>query len=277
MKHRYIFIPGAAKSGTTSLANDMAHHEAVCVSSEKEPDYFARFFDKGEAWYETQFEDKSAPVRLDASTSYMAGFGGSCKAYLMRIKEFAPDAKFIFVVREPISRTWSSYWHAIRGGYEPLSFEDAIALNESPHIEPSLYYSRLVEFLEVFDAEQMLIVNFDEYKLQREKVLQRIAAFAELEGEFVIPEQKTANESFQWSGVGKVVRFIPMPVLKKATSLVKSLVPQSLFQLIKKAMSKPTPKISQTQVELVKSRVLDDVIKFEQKTGISLRTGTHWQ
>lgn len=277
MKHSYLFIPGAAKSGTTSLANDLACHESICASSEKEPDYFARFFDKGEQWYESQFEDKLAPTRLDASTSYMAGFGGSCKSYLERIKAFAPDAKFIFVVREPISRTWSSYWHAIRGGYEPLSFEDAVSVEESPHIEPSLYHSRLLEFYEVFNPEQLLIVSFEDYKLNRDAVLKQITAFASLEGEFLVPEQKAANESFQWSGVGKIAHFIPTPVLKKITSFVKTIIPNSLFQMIKKMMSKPTPKITSEQSELVKSLILNDVIKFEQKTGVKLRTGIHWQ
>ena len=42
-------------------------------------------------------------------------------------------------------------------------------------------------------------------------------------------------------------------------------------------MSKPTPKITSEQSELVKSLVLYDVIQFEQKTSLKLRTGIHWQ
>lgn len=100
MKHSYLFIPVAAKSCITSLANDLAFRESICTSSEEEPDHFAGFFYKREQCYESQLEDKLAPTRLNVSTCYMSGFGGSCKRYLERIKAFAHDAKFIFVVRE---------------------------------------------------------------------------------------------------------------------------------------------------------------------------------
>jgi hypothetical protein len=37
-----------------------------------------------------------------------------------------PQAKFIAVLRDPVSRAYSHYWHQVRKGFEPLSFEQAL-------------------------------------------------------------------------------------------------------------------------------------------------------
>lgn len=278
-KYKYVFIPGAAKSGTTTLADELSRHANICVAKGKEPDFFARNYDKGTAWYESIFEDNQAIYRIDASTSYMAGFGGDSTEYLERIKKFDENAKFIFLVREPISRTWSSYWHAVRGGFEKLSFEKSISKPNCPHIEGSRYYARTCEFLKVFNQEQIMIVDFNRLVSNQSEVIKKVCEFIGVSYEFTeSTETKQSNASFQWNGAGKILNVLPTPILKGLNQVIKSLVPQWFFECLKNSVSKPIPKINQRQIELVKELLVHDITSFEKtvEIDITLRSGKHW-
>ena len=74
--HPNLFIPGAAKSGTTSLHELLDKHPDICMSSNKEPVYWNSFdfnnFDyKKKEWYSNLFSNKEADFIGESTTSYM--------------------------------------------------------------------------------------------------------------------------------------------------------------------------------------------------------------
>lgn len=47
-----------------------------------------------------------------------------------RMNEIIPEAQLIFILRNPVDRAYSHYWHEVRKGRERFSFEGAIEKEE---------------------------------------------------------------------------------------------------------------------------------------------------
>jgi len=108
-----VIIGGAAKSGTTSLYQYLEAHPAVCMSRPKETNYFSWHYEEGQDWYEKKFmhcgEER---LRGEASPSYLE----FAERTAPRIRDDAPNADLLFVLRNPVERAYSDYWFAVRQG-----------------------------------------------------------------------------------------------------------------------------------------------------------------
>jgi hypothetical protein len=100
-------IAGAMRSGTTALNSYLREHPDVAVSSTKEVHFFDSFYDRGVEWYREQFpHSESARAVGEATPNYMFS-----TTALDRIKETLPDVKLVVMLRNPIDRAYSHYWH----------------------------------------------------------------------------------------------------------------------------------------------------------------------
>lgn len=116
-------ILGAMKSGTSSLHNYLVQHPGVIEPLRKEVHYFDVNLDRGEPWYRAHFGRADAPgLNLDSSPYYLFH-----PAVPQRLRALLPGAKLIVLLRDPVRRAYSHYWHERDKGRETLSFEDAIA------------------------------------------------------------------------------------------------------------------------------------------------------
>ncbi len=106
-----LYLIGAQKAGTTTLAFLLDQHPDIALSDPKEPGYFVDPDAKGLEWYRGCFPAKLPAMLLDASTGYtmMAAQSGADDSVPLRIKAAAPDARFIYVLRDPVDRTISAY------------------------------------------------------------------------------------------------------------------------------------------------------------------------
>ena len=99
---RRLFIIGAPKCGTTSLAHWLSEHESVFMSPIKEPNYFCSDLPQRiRSWdsYSALFSDAKPEhiILAEASTRYIR----SKVAVPTILKQF-PDAQFIAMVRNPV-------------------------------------------------------------------------------------------------------------------------------------------------------------------------------
>jgi hypothetical protein len=116
-------ILGAMKSGTSSLHNYLVQHPGVIEPLRKEVHYFDVHYDRGVDWYRTHFGRSGEPgLNLDSSPYYL--FHPAVPA---RLNALLPQARLIVLLRDPVRRAYSHYWHVRKKGREALSFEDAIA------------------------------------------------------------------------------------------------------------------------------------------------------
>ncbi len=119
-----FLIAGAQKCGTTSLAGAVRQHPEVHLSRRKEIHFFDRHFERGLDWYGSQFTPKPHHTQVgEATPAYMYD-----AAARERLSETLPDARIVIILRNPVDRAYSHYWHKRRLGDEPLpTFEEAIA------------------------------------------------------------------------------------------------------------------------------------------------------
>jgi len=135
-----LFIPGAAKSGTSALHTYLNQHPDIYMSKVKEPHFFSHEdrFSKGIREYGKLFEDgKDFPIRGESSTGYMV-----FPKVIERIQRYIKDPKFIFVLRNPIDRAYSHYWWLRGLGFEKRSFREAILADMNEEPDPENYASR---------------------------------------------------------------------------------------------------------------------------------------
>ena len=106
-----IIIPGAPKSGSTTLYKMLAKHSKISSSKIKEPKFFLlpeKLIKENTNWYLEHFTDKNK-ILLDASTNY---FYNNKTASL--IKKYVKNPKIIFIIRDPAKRTHSHYLNMLK-------------------------------------------------------------------------------------------------------------------------------------------------------------------
>ena len=112
----YLLI-GAQKCGTTSLYNYLVSHPEVRRCLRKEVGYFDQHFDRGLAWYLAHFPMKSfvgfQQVTGEATPDYYYSPQAPQRAHLVM-----PQAKLIILLRNPVDRAHSQYWHLFSRGRE---------------------------------------------------------------------------------------------------------------------------------------------------------------
>jgi hypothetical protein len=123
-------VVGAMKAGTVSLRHYLDEHPDVFLGRGGmlgEPNYFVAEYNwpRGLAWYESLFDGAG-----------QAGAVGECSpCYSMapafpgvpeRMARVIPDARLVYVVREPVARMQSMYMHQVSAGRERRRAEEAL-------------------------------------------------------------------------------------------------------------------------------------------------------
>ncbi len=117
---------GAMRCGTTTLYSCLRQMSDIFLPSIKELNFFDRNFAKGVDYYADYFSTKQpGQIAGEITPDYM--YMEEC---LPRIQETLPHAKFICVLRDPVSRAWSHYKFSVLAGKEQYSFRGALAREE---------------------------------------------------------------------------------------------------------------------------------------------------
>ena len=155
---------GAGKSGTTSLYHYLNQHPDIFMAKAKEVHFFSNHYDKGVSWYTDNFKGAhSAKIVGEFSTSYMLN-----PAVPERIFDLLPEAKLIFVFRNPIERAYSNYWFSVSIGTqdENITFSEAIRndLGYTKYVASGFYYHHLQKFLKFYHPSNMYIMLTEDLK-----------------------------------------------------------------------------------------------------------------
>lgn len=168
-------IIGAMKCGTSSLYGYLGKHPQVSMSTLKEPNFFVaeRNFGRGIDWYRSLWP-RSTTARGEASSSYTKChvFGGIPG----RMHEILPEAKLIYLVRDPFARIESHYVHNVAAGREDRVFADAVrgARGKKHYLLTSAYATQLEAFLEFYPQEQILVVDAHDLLTRRLDTLRSV-------------------------------------------------------------------------------------------------------
>ncbi len=167
---------GAQKCGTTALHSYLARHPDVSMSRPKELDFFVaeRNWDRGVDWYRSHF-DPGVAARGESSPNYTAHpyFAGVPE----RMAELIPEAKLIFMVRDPIDRIRSNWIHTYSNRAETRPMREAVLDPEGEYLARSRYNVQLARFLEHYPRERILVLEQSELYGDRRATLERVFEF----------------------------------------------------------------------------------------------------
>jgi hypothetical protein len=157
-------IAGAMRSGTTALNSYLREHPDVAVSSRKEVHFFDSFYDRGVEWYREQFPGSEAAHAVgEATPNYMFS-----TTALDRIRETLPDVKLVVMLRNPIDRAYSHYWHDRARGKTHGDFAENVKQElEDPdqqlnYIARGRYRTQIEEILRRFPASALHVEIFED-------------------------------------------------------------------------------------------------------------------
>jgi hypothetical protein len=181
-----FFIIGAPKAGTSSLHFYLDQHPQIQMSEPKEPRYFAgpenglpyppdHIAEIGA--YEALF-DPAVAVRGESSTDYAIHPRRSGAPE--RIKQAVPEARLVYLVRDPVARTVSHYKMTTALLGERRSLREALgdfSDLHSPYISASLYATQLELYLRHFPAEQILLIDQADLLADRRSTLSQVFSF----------------------------------------------------------------------------------------------------
>jgi hypothetical protein len=197
-----FFIVGQPKSGTTALYEMLRRHPQIHMSPGKEPWFFA-----SELHERTPPRPEGTPVTLAQYTALFDGaapaqrVGEATALYLWSrtaagaIAEVRPDARIIAILREPASLLRSLHMQFVQSYVETetdlrkaLALEQArsagreiprytywpLALAYSEHVR---YVEQLRRYEERFSPEQMLVLIYDDFRVENEATVRRVLRF----------------------------------------------------------------------------------------------------
>ena len=155
---RMVFFVGPQKAGTSWVDAYLRAHGGVNLPENvKETIFFEALYDKGIDWYKSLFTPGHPGPMAEVAPTYFAE-----PRTMQRIHDHFPNAKIVISVREPGSRTYSSYRHEQRYGFIPAeqSFQEAV---EDHHLErPSYYFEYSSLWQQQFSPDQVYFIYQDD-------------------------------------------------------------------------------------------------------------------
>lgn len=187
-------IIGAMRSGTTSLSRYLGAHPEVFVPQVKECHYFDRGHLRGTAWYAAFFEEAGEEqLAGEATPNYLYD-----PAVPGRMWRELPDARLIAVLRNPVDRAYSHYWHRRARNDETLSFEAALdaeperLASDDPatrahhsYVSRGLYVDQLERFLALYPRHSLMTLTFEHLRDDPVGSYGQVCAFLGIDAESV--------------------------------------------------------------------------------------------
>lgn len=269
-----LFLIGARKAGTTSLATALSMHPEISLAKGKEPFYFC---DTGLSSLKSYKEyrakfDWSKKLRCDASTSYSLRHLNGSKV-VERIYGYNPEAKILYIVRDPFERIVSHYVMAYNRRYTNKSFYDAV-VREDHIVNTSKYYFQIEPYIATFGENNVQILFLEDFKRDQKAFLDELSQFLNI-GSFEIVEKIHLNDGFKHRIYPRYMDYL---FTNRLYLKAKSIAPTGLFEKAKKAFIRligisDRPKISEEMERIIFEKIKNDIKSFSSLLNKNL---DHW-
>jgi hypothetical protein len=249
---RQFVIGGAAKSGTSALADLLGQHREIHVCPRKEAHHhlFAgrppTFTGPGDDTFASMVVSERAEWDRLVSAADQQGataFGDASVYYLYRPEvwpvlaaELGPDGRVVLILRDPVERIESAWGHLVRDGREELDLAGALDAEDERvdagwewcwHLRRvSRYHEQLPALLAAFGRDRVFVA--DHAELRRDPVGLAAAVYQFLGIDpTTTGSARTVNPSGQVRS-RKLHTFLTKPHPSK--DLLRPLVPDQLVQ-----------------------------------------------
>lgn len=202
-----FIIIGAMRGGTTSLYSYLTDHPNIGPAYMKEVHFFDVYYSKGLHWYRAQFPSSVQKYYAERVQKQPFITGEASPYYLFhphapkRIAKNLPQVKLVVLLRNPVSRAYSHYYHELSGCHEKMpTFEEAIACEEErigkegellakneqynsynhrhfSYLARGIYVDQLKVWMNLFPREQFLILKSEDFFADPATVLKQVLEF----------------------------------------------------------------------------------------------------
>jgi hypothetical protein len=148
------------------------------MSRDKELNFFIaeRNWGKGVEWYTSQFPAGTA-VRGESSPSYTAA--SRFPGVPARMHSIVPEARLVYMVRDPIERMISHWIHRYAAGSETRPLADAV--HDAGYLNRSLYWTQILAYLEHYPRSRILVISMEDLADNCSATLRRVFEFLEVD------------------------------------------------------------------------------------------------
>lgn len=162
---------GALKAGTTFLDAVLRAHPDVAMPVRlKETNYFSAHYDRGLEWYDSLFP-AGGTIRGEISPAYATRPEAAA-----RVAATYPQAKLLFIMREPVKRLVSQFRHFRQETGYAKDFDTFVA--EHPNaVLASCYHECLQPWLERFERAQFHFMILERFSAEPDAEFDRLCGF----------------------------------------------------------------------------------------------------
>ena len=186
---------GTQKGGTTTLYQLLKPHPDVYLPDNKEVHYFTKHYGQGEAWYLEHFQAaQPGQLRGEITPYYLFH-----EAAPERIHALRRNMRLIALLRDPVERSLSQYFHSKRLGLEDLPLEQALEAEaarlagseavirqpggthgshqEHSYLARSRYELQLQRYFNLFGRQNVLVLRSEDLFEQPQASLEALSGF----------------------------------------------------------------------------------------------------
>ncbi len=211
-------IAGERRCGTSTLADLLSTHPRISVHPKRDSGFFIdRHIRKGNRFLAAEDDfsaENYAHFFADLPRGPESLICEKSADYLyfrpahLRMAAALPDAKFIFILRNPVDRAWSHYWNEVAKGRETCSFHEAIGLEDErlaaggykayhcSYVARGFYDESLRDFFDVIERRRCHVMILEDMIRNPKASLDELLAFVGLHGFADMPLMQARNSNW---------------------------------------------------------------------------------
>jgi hypothetical protein len=246
-----VIVVGAMKSGTTSIYHLFKQNNIFGVHKKKEVNFFLREFDAHDlALYDSTFHRGN--IRVDVSPNYSKRhlYSGNTAKEIGRSN---PDARIIYLVRDPLTRIESHLYHNLLRDRVDLSKLTDMKYLEN-YIRTSSYMYQIEPYLEVFKRGHVFALQQELMRSDPEEFVKLLSNFLNIP---ILPQKKievyySGERRYLIPYYDKVLNFMGEAFVFKIYNPFWSLINIKPRPLVLPAVTR----------ELIREKLHDDITRF---------------
>jgi hypothetical protein len=186
-----------------------------------------------------------------------------------------PDARLLYMVRDPIKRILSHWVHATGAGYETREMAQTLSMPDTQYMNRSKYWMQLQPYLELFDREQIEVITQEELQSEREVTMRKAFAFAGVDESFTSEqfdrewEKSSGKQDDKYQLMEKLIK---LPGFRSFDRNFDRL-PERMRWMVEKLVHNPDkppaakPKLPDDLFETIRGRFGEDVAGLQRFAG----------
>jgi hypothetical protein len=261
-----FLIAGFQKSGSTYLDSLLREHKDIFLAQRTTNHSFFddnEIYKNGTDWYLKLFSDANANSLL-GHTSVDCSFNQNA---IQRILKLNPEMKLIFIMRHPISRSYSHYWHQIKMSREHLSFRKAIEQENKitsknyynnknfSYVGRSKYKNQFDNLFKFISKDKVLIIPFESFIKDELTFLNKIFDFLSVD------KINSKVELLKTNSIKTNPSRLPPKFIQKTSYLFRwNKITRFIFTLF--LIQKRPPKIKEEDRKYLEQVLKEDIIFY---------------